>query len=357
MSQVEDHGAQKALETELRELERQRLKVEQRLKELEAKERSALGGRPGRAPLRGVNNKRPRDDFYEARGRPEMRDPRSRSDNFPNKRRMPFATGSNSMDIDHRAPKITSAVVKVNADRTTEKPTPSLDVNNEEVKKRNKKMFGVLLGTLQQFKKDIEQHTEVDQKRHEIDAMVQSKVEHERDELMEQHKKIIHEQKERELALAEELRRKQEATELALLESKWSRNRSLLSSPLFHKTRQSPPVYFAFNPSAPPIDIPSLVLADSLAQHRSLPSKSEQGVTGTDVDMDKDKGRRASRSRSRSREGSVSSDSGSESESGEDSGTRGDDETEPNANTNTNTNTSPPTADREGGGSDKEHDG
>jgi len=234
---------QKLLEKELHDLDKQRIEVEHRLRELEAKERSQMGRSSGRD--RFVGAKRLRDEGLG--GRPHGDDFRGRSRQdafFPNKKRF--------MD-DEREPKVTSMVVKVN-ERDPEKPQPSLNVNEAD-KKRHRKMFGFLLGTLQQFKKDVEVKSEAETKRHEIDQKIENKMEQERTDLLAQHQKILNEQKEREIKLKEEIKKKQEETELAILEQKWAKHHALLN--LFRKTKAKPPVHFAFNPRAPPLIEPA----------------------------------------------------------------------------------------------------
>jgi len=230
------------LEQEIRELEKQRQDVETRLRELAAKERFESGaprpaGRLSSIPRTGaLPQKRFREDEY----RP------LRSSNFPNKRRFMEEAPARG------GPTITSTVVKV-SEKDPEKPQPTLVLKNEEDKKRSRNLFGVLMGTLQQFKKETEHKTDMDTKRQEVDQKVESKVLTERNELLERHKKIIQEQKGRELALKEEINKKQEVKELELLEGKWAKHHALLSN--FHRTETKPHIYFTFNPKAPPLEI------------------------------------------------------------------------------------------------------
>jgi pinin len=346
MAQVIDPNVQRQLEQELRELEKQRLDVEQRLKELESKERFESGGRQI-----GRGNKRGCDDSHEPRGRPDIsRDFRSRPDSFPNKRRLTSSFGinnnNNNFSIDLKTPKITSTVVKVAAEKPSERPAVSSDLNNEEIKKRNRKMFGVLLGTLQQFKKETEEKSELDQKRMEIDQKVQSKVDQERNELLERHKRIIAEQKERELALAEEIRKKQEEKETALLEHTWSQHRALLAR--FHKTRAKPPVYFAFNPKAPPMELPKY-------EEEPPKEKPKEDEKARDSESDEESTSRRGDTERRKRvdkDSSSSSESESESdgEKEEEGGKGRDGEGEPGVDA------SSTKSDKDEGGSDKEQD-
>jgi len=253
MTQIDEPSVLK-LQEELKELENQRFNVESRLRELESKERFEIGRAAGRQIGAAGNrpNKRPREEF-DVRGRQDRDRERDRDrdregrrtndseEDYPNKRRF------TSSIVPH---KVTSAIVKPAATLADSKPTPTLELNNNaDIKKRNKKMFGMLLGTLQQFKKDQGQKSDVEQRRLEIEHKVENKVEQERGELLEKHKKILHEQKERELSLADEIRKKQEQTELALLEHKWAKHKTLVAN--FTHTKAAPFIYYSYGPSAP----------------------------------------------------------------------------------------------------------
>ncbi|KAG1504543.1 hypothetical protein G6F54_000929 [Rhizopus delemar] len=75
-------------------------------------------------------------------------------------------------------------------DKTTEneKPQeikrPRLEIN-EAGRNRNKRLFGVLLGTLNKFKDDTEQTSEVDKKRREINQKLQEKLDSEKRAILE----------------------------------------------------------------------------------------------------------------------------------------------------------------------------
>jgi len=299
----EGASAQKLLEHELHELDKQRIEVEQRLRELANKERQELGRYGGRGgPL-----KRSREVDPQSRGvRPEFRPyrPPQHQDAFqPNKRRF--------ID-DDKAPKVTSTVVKVN-EKDPEKPHPSLAATEDD-KKRHRKMFGFLLGTLQQFKKEGEVKSEVEAKRQEIEQKVESKVEQEKAELLAQHKQIIDEQKERELKLKGEIKKKQEETELAILEGKWAKHHALLD--LFQKTKATPVIYYAFNPNAPPLE---LLTTTTTTKQENETEKDEMEVdkdTNKEKEIENDRGEEEEEERKdksdRDRDRSSSSDSESD---------------------------------------------
>ncbi|KAG1225342.1 hypothetical protein G6F35_003466 [Rhizopus arrhizus] len=61
---------------------------------------------------------------------------------------------------------------------------PRLEIN-EAGRNRNKRLFGVLLGTLNKFKDDTEQTSEVDKKRREINQKLQEKLDSEKRAIVE----------------------------------------------------------------------------------------------------------------------------------------------------------------------------
>ncbi len=94
-----------------------------------------------------------------------------------------------------------------------EKPRPALNTNDKESKSRNRKMFGVLQGTLQQFRTQIDKKADALTKRQELEQKIDQKVTQEREGYVEQQKR----DKEKQLALREQLKKQQEQKELELL--------------------------------------------------------------------------------------------------------------------------------------------
>jgi len=142
-----------------------------------------------------------------------------------------------------RKPKLTSALGAHNPVPVVgEKPKPSLDTSSAEMKSRNKKMFGVLVGTLQTFKSQIQKKTEAEQRRDELEQKVQQRVKEEQENIREEQRRAVTEQKAKELALREEIRQQQEQKELELLNLKWDNHRNQLSAYL--KTEAKPSIYY-----------------------------------------------------------------------------------------------------------------
>ncbi|CAG8551598.1 22417_t:CDS:2 [Dentiscutata erythropus] len=74
---------------------------------------------------------------------------------------------------------------------------PRLDMNNKEVKKRSRKMFGVLLDTLTKFKNESQNKTEAEIKREQLERKLQDKLKKEHEELVENIRREEQERRER----------------------------------------------------------------------------------------------------------------------------------------------------------------
>jgi len=273
------------LETELKELQKKRGDVENRLKTLENKEKVQQGllGKRNRAEFPSVQNKRlntggegkkreegrgPRDESrssFNSRGindREREREPNnkpgrllssvvtspqksglrdSRESRDSRNVREPHSNRNNREEP--RKPKLTSAIVSSTPIPVVgEKPRPSLDTSGEETKKRSRNMFTMLVGTLQSFKNDISNKSEADQRREELEQKIQTKVKEEAENFKEEQRRILLEQKEKEQVLRDEIKQQQEQKELQLLNLKWDNHRSELSA--FLKTEAKPAIYY-----------------------------------------------------------------------------------------------------------------
>jgi len=263
------------LEVELKDLQKKRGEVEHRLKTIENKEKAQQGllGKRNRGENQNLQNKRLRDNAGDKReeGRGIRDDSRS---NFNNRGandrdregnnkptrlssvvsgQRPSARDSttNRVKEEPKKPKLTSAIVSSTPIPVVgEKPRPSLDTSSEETKKRSRKLFGVLVGTLKSFKTEIGKKSEAEQRREELENKVQQKVREEQETFKEEQRRTLQEDKEKELALREEIRQQQEQKELELLNLKWDNHRNQLTPYL--KTEAKPPIYY--KPSKVDID-------------------------------------------------------------------------------------------------------
>jgi len=262
------------LELELKELQKKRGDVEYRLKSLENKEKAQQGllGKRIRNENSNLQNKKVKENTSEnARkedGRGLKDDSRSSFNNRGasereretqnrSSRLSSVVTGQRSggnRDLkdsysnrtnkeEPRKPKLTSAIVSSTPIPIVgEKPRPSLDTSSEETKKRSKNIFGVLVGTLKSFKNEISKKSEAEQRREELEQKVQMKVKEEAESFKEEQRRVLQEQKDKELALREEIKQQQEQKELELLNLKWDNHRNQLAS--FFKTEAKPAIYY-----------------------------------------------------------------------------------------------------------------
>ncbi|CAG8556210.1 4940_t:CDS:2 [Cetraspora pellucida] len=115
---------------------------------------------------------------------------------------------------------------------------PRLDMNNKEVKKRSRKMFGVLLDTLTKFKNESQNKTEAEIKREQIERKLQEKLKKEHEELVENIKKEEQERKER------IVRERREAEEKRTNEARvcWATQKKNLAN--FLRTNTQPSLYY-----------------------------------------------------------------------------------------------------------------
>jgi len=141
--------------------------------------------------------------------------------------------------------RLTSAIVHANPVLIDEKPRPSVD--NSKERQRNKKIFGLLLGTLQRFHQESSTQSEKEQKRKEVEEKVQSQVVEEHTQMLDKQRSVVREEKEKQQTLREELLKEIEEKEMQFMNSKWERHRNLLANPRFRKTVAVPCIYYVVN--------------------------------------------------------------------------------------------------------------
>ncbi|KAI8813930.1 pinin/SDK/memA/ protein conserved region-domain-containing protein [Cladochytrium replicatum] len=116
---------------------------------------------------------------------------------------------------------------------------PRLDVNADaELKKRSKRMFGVLLGTLTEFKQASTQKSEKDLRREQIIQKTQEKMQKEREELA---AKVLQEQEERRKHFQEERKRLEKERAIYTKNALQSQHEYFSR---FIKTKSNPPIYY-----------------------------------------------------------------------------------------------------------------
>jgi len=111
---------------------------------------------------------------------------------------------------------------------------PRLDLENKEFKARGKRLFGMIFNTLDKFKKDINEQSEADKRRKEIENKLQERLKKEKKEL------------EEEIKQDDEIRRKkrieEEKQRLSDLRNYWNQQNTLKSN--FIKTKSTPHIYY-----------------------------------------------------------------------------------------------------------------
>lgn len=123
-------------------------------------------------------------------------------------------------------------------------PTPSrlkrdvITKTDDKTKSRNKRMFGMLLGTLQKFKDDSSQKTEKDIRREEINKKLEEAEKKEKEELFSQRKELFTERR----AKQAELRLLQRKVDMAELQEEWDKHGEKLSH--YIMTKANPPIFY-----------------------------------------------------------------------------------------------------------------
>jgi len=241
-----DEKEQEKLRTELDALEHKRREVETKLRELDNKDR-AVRGNTGQS--HHESRKRPRreapnnfDERSAKRGRlfnsaigDNSRRRNNNNNPIINNNNTKINIGNNNPNSNNLNPenpnkekekRLNSTIVSArplppsmtgnhdNGERVT--PLVEEANNNPEIKKRNKQMFGVIVGTLQKFQKE----TTTREARKQIEDKVDKKLTEQQEKFREQQKKQLQEQREKHLAEMAEIRKAQEEKEIEFLEKK-----------------------------------------------------------------------------------------------------------------------------------------
>eukprot|EP01121_Diplochlamys_sp_Union-15-3_P022486 TRINITY_DN9594_c0_g2_i1.p1 TRINITY_DN9594_c0_g2~~TRINITY_DN9594_c0_g2_i1.p1 ORF type:complete len:447 (+),score=100.39 TRINITY_DN9594_c0_g2_i1:78-1343(+) len=113
-----------------------------------------------------------------------------------------------------------------------------------DVRERNRKIFGHLVGTLKSSVQDFfkSQQSSTWQKRKEVEKKIDERVVKTSQQLQEEHRRKLEKEKEEELARREEIRKKLEEKELELLQIAWDDHYKQLSN--FIRTKATPHIYW-----------------------------------------------------------------------------------------------------------------
>jgi len=201
----------------MEELHKQRETLKQNLHEMDKSIKKLTGRDPDTKGLLRT----PASENRRSSGLPIRRVPLKRESlgnaggSVPNKRRWGNTAFNNAkIKTDHqldsggeeedvterRKPTMQSSVVVTG--KPIDTPTEQRTVD-DTMKKRNKRMFGLLLGTLKQFKQDSQMKTETESKQEEKLIQVEEKVQREKEEIIERKKDLIETRQGKKLELQE----------------------------------------------------------------------------------------------------------------------------------------------------------
>jgi len=170
---------------------------------------------------------------------------------------------------------------------TEDAKRPRLDMNNNEVKKRSQRLFGMLLGTLTKFKNESQNKTEAEIKREQIEQKLQEKLKKDHEELVE---KMKREEQERKEKIARE-KREAEEKRINDLKECWKNQKRNLAN--FLCTTTEPPLYYLpAKLSQPMLDTIAvqkrhlaLTLSSSIHQDGSSANEEENNAEEDDIEI------------------------------------------------------------------------
>ncbi|EDO44058.1 predicted protein [Nematostella vectensis] len=137
---------------------------------------------------------------------------------------------------DSKKPSIQSSVVATAAPvRLKREPVIADDA---KTKSRNRRMFGMLLGTLQKFKQDSVSHSDKEKRREEINKKLEEKEAKEKEEMATQRRDLYNARR----AKQAELKRLEWKVELTAMQEEWDQNSLHLCNSI--KTKATPPIFY-----------------------------------------------------------------------------------------------------------------
>ncbi|XP_077997097.1 pinin-like [Glandiceps talaboti] len=141
-------------------------------------------------------------------------------------------------DIFEHKPALQSSVVATPQDSRTRKDSIAESSQDKKGLARNRRMFGLLLGTLQRFKADATQKTEKDTRRLEIEKKLDDQAQKEKQAIATERRELFQERRSKQI----ELNKLQRLMELAQMQEEWDTHNKHLCK--FIRTKSKPHIFY-----------------------------------------------------------------------------------------------------------------
>ncbi|XP_024530794.1 pinin [Selaginella moellendorffii] len=148
-------------------------------------------------------------------------------------------TGTSSPRGRRREPFLTGQAQEF---RTEPVPKTVSKVDDPKLAKRNRRMFGALLGTLEKFRKEEMSNSESVMRRSDSLKRAVQKAQEESDKLRQEEREHLTERRKRDLMLRAKISAKAEEKQIELLYMQWTAHQSKVSS--FLKTKAEPGIHY-----------------------------------------------------------------------------------------------------------------